>query len=109
VAIDFDALVLDPCMATFAKDVTITPFKSQPGAPSYAARGIWEAPEIDVPLEDGTVLSSNTIRLGVRLSEFTVPPVTGDKVTVDGQSYLIDDPDDDGQGGSKWTLKKVLP
>lgn len=105
--IDFDALVLAPAMATFARQISIIPLSSQPGGPGYSARGIWTERPVDVQTEDGAILSSAVKTLGVRLSEFAVPPTSGDRVTVDGVLYVIDDTDDDGQGGSVWTLKEI--
>lgn len=105
--IDFSALVLAPAMATFARPITVFPVASMPGIPTYAARGIWSERPVDVQTEDGAILSSAVKTLGVRLSEFATPATAGDKVQVDGAMYQIDDTDDDGQGGSLWTLKEI--
>lgn len=113
--IDFDALVLKPAMNTFARPITVFPLASQPGAPAYPARAVWRLERnVDLALEDGGVLSSDVLTLGARLSEFVVPPQAGDQVDVPLSGampalglYYIDDTDDDGEGGTKWTLKQV--
>ena len=106
--VDFDALVLAPTMNLFARTVQIVPIKSKPNTPApYAARGIWSARNIDVPMEDSSIYSDTIYTLGIRLSEFDVVPVPEDKVIVDGVTYLIDDLDPDGQGGSVISLKSI--
>jgi hypothetical protein len=110
--IDFATLVLGPAMEVFSRPVTVTPLASQPDQPAYFARGIFEVRNIDVPVEGG-IMSSQIITLGVRLAEFDVPPGPGDKVELPmpdgsvGGPYLIDDTDDDSEGGSTWTLKAI--
>lgn len=105
--VDFSRLVLRPNMGAFAKTVSVNPLKSQPGQPAYTARGIWTVHNIDVQMEDSAIMSSVTYTLGIRVAEFTVPPVPGDQVTIDGVTYAIDDTDPDGQGGAVLTLKST--
>lgn len=114
--IDFDALVLGPCMAAFARPITVQPFASQPGEAPYEAEGIWSSKPVDVQMEDGSILSSQNHTLGIRLADFLAPPVQGDRVTIDSFMSLprigvclIEDTDDDGQGGSEWMLKVIGP
>lgn len=96
-------------MDAFARPITVFPDKSQPALSvvPYAARGVWSVRNIDTPLEDGSIFSDQILTLGVRLSEFAVEPVPGDRIVVDGTTYLIDDTDPDGQGGSTITLKSI--
>ena len=112
--IDFDATVLSAAMDAFARPFTVTPLKSQPGLPAYAARGVWTSKPVDVPLEDGNIMSSQVHTLGVRLSEFQVPIAPGDivDIPISGTapalgSFAVEDTDDDGQGGSVLTLKSL--
>jgi hypothetical protein len=114
--IDFDGLVLAPAMEIFARPITVTPLKSQPGHPAFEARGVWASKPVDVPLEDGSILSSQDHRLGVRWSEFLVPLAQGDQIEVDAHLsaprlgiFLIEDGDDDGQGGTDLSLKWIAP
>lgn len=115
--IDFDKLVLRAGQSTFARPITIEPIVSQPGAPVYSLqadgisplRGIWTEQNIDVALEEG-IMSSRVRTLDIRLIEFAIPLMQGDKVTVSGVTspvHIIDDVDEDGQGAAKLTLKIV--
>jgi hypothetical protein len=121
VSFDFDRLVLAPCQAIFGKAATVLPFKSQPGAAPYIARGIWNVRAINIAMEDGAILSSQTNRLSIRISEFPTALLQGDYVILDqlpeqlgtalgGTSYVFDDDDPDGQGATDVTLKQqALP
>lgn len=102
--------MLGTCVDTFEHVVTISPLKSIGfGAASYQARGVYSERPVDVQTEDGAILSTTTRTLGVRLSEFTTTPVAGDQVMIAGATYVIDDADDDGQGGTVWTIKELRP
>lgn len=94
---------------TFARSIVVYPLQSDPGKPPVLSRGIYRERPVDVMTEDGAVLSSTTKTLDVRLSEFIVQPVAGDLVELEGARFRIDDTDDDGQGGSLWTLKEIRP
>lgn len=120
--IDFSSLVLAPGMATFAKPITITPSASQPAAADYPARGIWEIENVKIVTEDGGSFSNRTLKISVRVAEFTVLPAQGDIITTDAKylplgygaagtmiSFVVDDQNPDGQGEAKLTLKKVVP
>lgn len=104
-AVDFDALVLAPAMATFARPMAVTPVKSQPGAPAYPARGVWTFRPVQIQLEDGRIQSTNEAHLGIRLAEFTVPPAQLDTLVFDGRTYEIADATPDGQGGADLKLR----
>lgn len=104
-------------MDTFALSVTI--FPTDGGAP-YAARGVWRYQDTDVMLDDGTLLSSTTITLGIRLSEYPAVPLRGYGVQIyrpawakpnafDVQNYVIDMVRPDGQGGASLVLKAKQP
>lgn len=114
--IDFSTIVLGPCMEVFARPITVHPIASQPGQPSYGARGIWQSRPVDVQLVESGVLSSQNHSLGVRLAEFAEPVVQGDNVLIEAHLSLpriglckVEDTDDDGQGGCTWTLKVLAP
>ncbi len=93
----------------FARPITVHPVVSQRNEPPFAARGIWRLQPADANLLDGGVLATDHLTVAVRGSEFAVPPVPGDRVTVDGVLYVIDDDGWDGQGGYTWVLKQVEP
>ena len=114
--IDFDSLVLSPCQDIFARPVTVTPLKSQPGQPAYAARGVWKAPTANVGLEDGSIMVSQDMTIGVRRVEFAVMVVEGDKIEIDAFLSLsrvgictIDRVNGDGIGDAQIVLKKIAP
>lgn len=119
--IDFDTLVLGPCVSIFGRPIIVTPIASQPGDPvavppvpaglPYFATGVWASRPTDVVTETG-ILSSQVHTLGIRVLDFPIPPVAGDTVEVDAAGSLprigfclIEDTDDDGQGGTVLTLK----
>lgn len=123
--IDFDALVLAPCQSILARPITVTPLASQPGNSTamppllaglpYLARGIWSSKPTDVATEDG-ILSSQVHTLDIRALDFPVPPIAGDVIEVPAAGSLprlgvclVEDTDDDGQGGTVLTLKIVGP
>lgn len=114
--IDFSALVLSPCMAVFARPITVDPIASVPDAPPYLAEGIWTSRPVDIAMEDGSIMSSQNHTLGIKADAFAVPIIQGDRVTIDAYMSLprigvclVDDVDDDGQGGSVLTLKVIGP
>lgn len=114
--IDFAALALGPGIAAFARPIRFTPERSQRGAPAYAARGVWTSRNVEVPTEDGRILNTRVLTLGVRLSEFAVTPKTRDLVEIPAAGSLpaegqlwIEDIDLDGQGGATFTLKRGAP
>ena len=128
-AIDFSRLVLGPAMDVFAIPVTWTPTVSQPAQPPYMVNAIWTVKDVDVIMEDGSVLASKSIELGIQYSLFAVPPRKGDGVQITltefmiaqmGQvavnrgfanpaNYLIDQVRPDGQGGARIVLKALQP
>lgn len=114
--IDFDSLVLSPVQDIFARPIIVTPLQSQPGAPPYNARGVWSAKPADVLLEDGSVLNSQDLTLGIRKSEFAVMIEQGDTIEIPAAGpyprvgiCAIDKFNVDGQGGVELVLKIVEP
>lgn len=119
-SIDFSALVLTPCMNILGVAMTVTPLVSQPGAPAFPARGVFEQKDTDMIMAADAIMSQSTRTIGVKLNDvypttllpmFPIWPVTGDIVTIvegfGADVYVIDDTDDDGEGGSLWTLKRT--
>lgn len=98
----------------------ILPLASQPGVAAYAMNGIWRYRDTDVVLEDGQVVTTSEITVGVRLNTFPVMPAIGDKlVNVPLSppygpigmlgSYLIDKMRPDGMGGASLLVKAMQP
>ncbi len=107
--IDFGALVLGPAMAVFGQPITVTPTASKPGVPPYPARGVFRAQDASLQQSDGTVVATTDYTLGLRLSDYLVPPIAGDGIAVAGFSTLVDRVHPDGQGGAILTLKRIAP
>ena len=104
-AVDFSTLVLAPSQDAFGLSITVIPKVSMPAQPSYTARGIWTSKP--VIFDTGTGYQSTTqATLGIRLSEFPVPPHRDDIITVVDPlappdavaNWTIEDTKPDGQG-----------
>jgi hypothetical protein len=97
----------------FARPVTVTPLVSQPGAPSYDARGYYDERELDIMGEDGSVISSKQAYLDILIAEFPILPMQGDLIDISfhqgvpGGSYYVLDLGGDGNAGGmiNMTLK----
>lgn len=114
--IDFAALALGPCIATFGRPVTVTPLAARPPVAPFDTSGVWAVRNVDIALYSGESMNSTTITLGIRISDWAVPPVQGMSVRVPAAGSLpnegtlwIDDVDPDGQGGATLTLKREAP
>lgn len=81
-AVNFSTLVYLPNFDMFARPVTITPLASQPGMPSYTARGIYDTRPIDVQAEDGSIVSDQQTILDVLDAEFSVVPEQLDQIQI---------------------------
>lgn len=102
-----------PCQDMFAVPITVTPVVSQPGAPAYAARGIFTTGSVDVGLTDGSVFSDQQTILDVRNAEYAVVPMQGDRILIpydcNGEArgeFEVVDTSDDGGGQTTCTLRK---
>ena len=107
--VDFDTLVLAPSQDVFSIPVTAYPVASLPKVRSYAARGIFSYNVFEIPLDDGSKMTSVTITLSIRLKEFPANPTSGDQILIKGTLYIVDRATPDGQGASKLTLKTTSP
>lgn len=93
--VDFDALVLGPCLNTFGQTVTFTP-------------AVGDAVEVTAIFMDGythasqtldgmAVISSNPI-LGCRATDFDTEPARDDVFSVSGTDYRVVETNPDGLG-----------
>ena len=80
--VDFSKQVYIPAFNTFARPVTVTPTKSQPGQPAYTRRGIYSTQPLDVAAEDNTIFADQITVLDIVEEEFSVLPLTGDLLTI---------------------------
>lgn len=105
-AIDFEALVVGPAMDVFAEPVEVWPKGDHEAA--YQARGSWSDRPVDMPIgDDGLIASAQVRTLAIKRSEFPDEFGAGDWIKRKGSLYIVDDVDDDGQGGSLATLKEA--
>lgn len=122
--VDFSGLVLAPNVLIFGKPVTVTPKKSSPNAAPFTASGIWTVESINIPMDDGSVLSARTLKFGIRMADFPVTLKQGDWITSAVSDLPLGywqgdfianatldlevvDAAPDGQGGSTLTMKRV--
>jgi len=87
-AINFGTQVYNPTFAVFARPVTFTPSVSQPGQPSYTARGIYGTEPIDVLAEGTSSFSDARTILDIIEQEFAVLPMQKDTVLIDASADL---------------------
>lgn len=92
-------------MATFAEPFTVYPEDDPP----YSIRGVWSERANDIVVGDELISSGQIRTIGIRLSEVSTVPqqrwaIRRDKT---GAMFIIDDFDDDGQGGSMITVKEA--
>ncbi|HVG51163.1 MAG TPA: hypothetical protein VM867_05975 [Xanthobacteraceae bacterium] len=115
-AVNFSSLVYLPNYDMFARPVTVTPLASQPGAPAYTNRGIYDTRPIDVQAEDGSIISDQQTILDVRDAEFTTVPEQLDRIfipaDVNGGPELglfeVTDTEANGGGETTLSLRKVV-
>lgn len=112
--VNLDVLLQASVFDFWAIKATFIPVASQPGAPSYSGRGIYNTWDIDVAAEDGSIYSDQRTLFDVRKSEFAVPPRQNDHVIIPFDcsnqplgEYQIIDVDDNGGGQLYLTIRKV--
>lgn len=113
-AVNLDILLQEKVFEFWAVPATFIPVASQPGAPSYAGRGIYNTWEIDVAAEDGSIYSDQRTLFDIRISEFEVLPQQNDHLVIPFDcnrralgEYQIIDTDDNGGGQLYLTIRKV--
>ena len=112
-AVNFSTMAKLPCQDMFAVPITVTPLASRPGAPAYAARGIFNTGSVDVAMTDGSLFSDQQTILDVRDAEFgNAPPMQGDRITIPFDcngaplgEFEVTDADKDGGGQTTLTLR----
>lgn len=102
-AVDFDRLVLAPCMRHLGRvDVQYT----APQGQAVGRRGIFSR-EHQIALDgDNAAHSADVPMLGIRLSEWDPAPVQGGTIVVPGQGqFQVFDVQPDGEGGAELILR----
>lgn len=113
-AVNFPQFVYEPNFAVFARPVTIIPVASQPGAPAYPGRGIFDTNETDVIGLDGAIISDQKTQLDLIIKEYPTLPIQGDLVDIpynediDGGLFEVEDADDNGGGELTLTLRRIV-
>jgi hypothetical protein len=111
--VSFSKLVYEPNFDMWAVPITVRPLISQPGAPDYDARGIFNTEETDVVSLDGGLISDQKTILDILESEFARLPVQGDHVIIpldcngkpQGEFEIIDG-STNGGGETTLTLRR---
>jgi hypothetical protein len=80
--IDWSDDLYAPCQDVFSRPVTVTPLASQPGAPAYPARGIFNTNIINVLLEDGSLYGEQQTILDILIADYAVLPLQGDQINI---------------------------
>ncbi|MGE3064115.1 MAG: hypothetical protein AB7K67_00895 [Hyphomicrobiaceae bacterium] len=115
-ALDIDTLVNAAVLDEFAVEVSYDPRVASPGAPAFAARGIFDADHEMVLTQvanseyDAAGHSTTGPVLGVRPSELGLAPKQGDRLTITsgphaGKVYAVWDIQPDGDGWLDLILK----
>lgn len=113
-ALDIDAILNGAVMGIWGEPVIFTPLVSDPGAPPFVGRGIFdEAHEIvleQIAASELTAAGHSTTApvLEVRLSEFQRRPRIGDQVEVRSRQFSVWDVRPDGAGHADLILREVV-
>lgn len=108
-AINFATLIYDPVFDIFSIPVTFYPIASQPGGPTYPARGIFDTRSVDVIGEDGSLISDQRTILDILEKEFSTMPQQNDCVDIpfdcNGKAIgMMEVTDASSNGGGETTL-----
>lgn len=106
--IDFDKLVLNPCVHSFGRTIT---YVYQSGN-SIQAYGIFDnVTRLLDPINGLDAGSSGVVAtrvmVGVRLSDFPQTPQMGDHIIIEDQKFYIQEVQVDGQGGGHLVLNRA--
>jgi hypothetical protein len=109
--INFPMLLYRPVFEQFARPVTFHPIVSQPGAPSFEGRAIYDTEEIDIETLDGALFSETRTQLDILEIDFSTLPLQGDLVVIAGDenvrggSFVISDMSPSGNAGGEVSLQ----
>jgi hypothetical protein len=115
-AVNFSVLVYLPQYDTFARSITVMPLASQPGAPAYTARGIYDTRPVDFAGEDGSIVSDQQTILDVREAEFSVVPEQLDRIAIPADAdggpdlgeFEVIDTETNGGGETTLVIRKIV-
>lgn len=117
--IDFAALVIQPALDCFGREVEYRPHGTQAGFPPFRVVAIADNEYVAVEVAEG-LIAQGSPQIGVRLAEFAIAPRAEDHVYFppdvwadvpewSGKLYYVVEPKPDGQGHAKLMLREVLP
>jgi hypothetical protein len=112
--LDFDGIVLSTLQGVFSRTIVINPIVSQSGGSPYAGRGVFSTNPVDViPIPD-VALSDQRTTVWVRISEWPIMPLIGDKVEIPAElnypsegDFEIQDISRHADGKAVITLKRL--
>ena len=120
--VDHSTMMYLPNYNFWARPVTFYPVKSQPGVPSYNARGIFGTVDIDIVAMDGSDVSEQRTILDILEREFAVLPVQQDRLYIPNDSggfgadgmpaegwWEVNDISRNGGGETTLTLRRWEP
>jgi hypothetical protein len=109
-ALNFSQDLYGIIWGVMTRPMTVTPLVSQPAVAAYSARCYFDTKESDILTEDGGIFSDSKTFVDIRLAEFPVMPVQGDKIEipfhndVPGGTYEVLDLTGKGNAGGIITL-----
>lgn len=105
--IDWNAVVIGPCVGVFGEPVTFTPVGGDPVDIDL----VYDEGNKDVSLAGGTPLNSSNPIVSGQVSVFPVEPQTGDRILIKGtgEEFVVSDVNEDGKGGIILSLNYVGP
>lgn len=112
--IDWDALVLAPCMAVFGEEPEMRPmYRRQAGGAPFPVDGIFDDAYLAVIMAadgDPAIATIDPV-MGVRLAQFPAEPEQGDTVMIPrvAKTYMVSNVQPDGKGGAKLVLTRTAP
>lgn len=120
-AVDFSTLLYQATQNVFARAITITPIVSNPGAPAFTMRGIYDSGPVDIETDMGTVMiSDQTTIVDIRDNELfamgQVLPQQGDLIHIPAEGAIpaegdfeVTDADRNAGGETTLTIRKWEP
>jgi hypothetical protein len=89
-------------MSEFGREIWINPLISQPGQPSYQARGIYNHNLMNLALDDGSTFVEQETILDILAADFPVLPQQNDEVTIPADPFGMQDAPGDFIIASAW-------
>lgn len=99
-AVDFDNLVLAPCIAVFGEAITYIPRLSS----RFPVNGIFDPAYTELVVIDGEPVTQTMPVMGIRLSDFPQKPLQDDTLIARGKVYRVREVRVDGHGSAKLML-----